>query len=180
MLRHIWEFIVAVLRSWSVLTTGGFVVALIGLWEHLSGRPIAGWPLWIAIALSLVCACFSAWRKERIAVETLNARIVPLQRRKEVRDHLSRLLKAKDKFVAWLTDPHQILTVGNIDQREEETRKYLRENLSEADEILFMDTTGVPRPPIYKWEERRAEQLGRLHYRSHQLRKILEGLSGGP
>ena len=112
MLRHIWEFIVAVLRSWGVLTTGGFVVALIGLWEHFSGRPIAGWPLWIAIALSLVSACFSAWRKERIAVETLNARIVPLQRRKEVRDRLSRLLKAKDKFVAWLTDPHQILTGG--------------------------------------------------------------------
>ncbi len=180
MLRHLWAFVVAVLQSWGVLTTGGFLVALIGLCEHLSGRPIAGWPLWIAIALSLVSACFSAWRKERIAVETLNAKIVPLQRRKEVRDHLSRLLKAKDKFVAWLTDPNQILTVGNIDQWEEETRNYLRENLSEADENLFMDTTGVPRPPIYKWEERRAEQLERLHYRSHQLRKILDGLSGAP
>jgi hypothetical protein len=73
MLRHIWEFIVAVLRSWGVLTTGGFVVALIGLWEHLSGRPIAGWPLWIAVALSLVCACFSAWRKERLTAESLTA-----------------------------------------------------------------------------------------------------------
>jgi hypothetical protein len=180
MLRHIWEFIVAVLRSWGVLTTGGFVVALICLWEHLSARPIAGWPLWIAVALSLVSASFSAWRKERLTVETLNAQIVLRQRRKEVRDHLSRLLKAKDRFVGWLNDPHQILTVGNIDQWEEETRKYLRENLSEADEILFMDTTGVPSPPIYKWEERRAEQLARLHYRSHQLRKILDGLSGAP
>jgi hypothetical protein len=180
MLRHVWEFIVAVFQRWGVLTTGGSLVALIGLWEHLSGRPIAGWPLWIAVALSLLCACFSAWRKERLAVEALNAQIVPRQRRREVRDHLSRLLKAKDKFVAQLTDPHQILVVGNIDQWEDETRKFLRENLSEADEILFMDTTGVPRPPIYKWEERRAEQLERLHYRSHQLRKILDGLSGAP
>jgi hypothetical protein len=114
------------------------------------------------------------------SIEALNAQIVPQQRRKDVRDHLSRLLKEKDKFVTMLNDPHQIPTVGNIDQWEEETRKYIRENLSEADEILFMDTTGVPPPPIYKWEERRAEQLGRLHYRSHQLRKILDGLSGAP
>jgi hypothetical protein len=71
--RHVREFVVAVLRSWGVLTTGGFLVALIGLWEHLSARPIAGWPLWIAVALSLVCACFSAWRKERLTVENLTA-----------------------------------------------------------------------------------------------------------
>ena len=71
--RHVWEFVVAVLRSWGVLTTGGFLVALIGLWEHLSAQPIAGWPLWIAVALSLVCACFSAWRKERLTVENLTA-----------------------------------------------------------------------------------------------------------
>jgi hypothetical protein len=140
MLRHIWEFIVAVLRSWGVLATGGFLVALIGLWEHLSARPIAGWPLWIAVALSLVSACFSAWRKERLTVEMLNAQIVPHQRRKEVRDHLSRLLRAKDEFVGWLNDPHQIPAMGNIDQSEEETRQYLRDNLSEADEILFVLT----------------------------------------
>jgi hypothetical protein len=178
MLRHIWEFVVAVRQRWGVLTTGGCVVGLIGLWEHLSGRPIAGWPLWIAIALSLVSACFSAWRKERLKVEALTLQLNDKQRRKEVRDHLSRLLKAGSKFAESLSDPHQPVTVGNIDQWEEETRKYLRENLTEADENLFMDTTGVPRPPIYQWEEHRTKQLKRLHYRSHQLRKILDGLSG--
>lgn len=177
MLRHIREFIVAVIKSWGVLTTGGLAVAFVGLWEHLSGRPIAGWPLWIAIALSLVCACFSAWRKERIAVETLNAKIVPLQRRKQVRDHLSRLLKAKDKFVKMLEDPYQLVTVGNIDQWEIETSKYLRENLSEADENLFMDETGVPPAPEYIWDEPRVEQLERLHSRAYQLRRILDRLS---
>jgi hypothetical protein len=95
MLRHLWAFVVAVLQSWGVLTTGGFVVALIGLWEHLSARPIAGWPLWIAVALSLVSACFSAWRKERLTVETLSDQIVPHQRRKEVRDHLSRFTESE-------------------------------------------------------------------------------------
>jgi hypothetical protein len=78
-----------------------------------------------------------------------------------VRDHLSRLLKAKDKFVTMINDPYQMLAVGDIDQWEEETRKYLRENLSEAHEIVFMDTTGVPRPPIYKWEE---PEISRWHH----------------
>ena len=43
-----------------------------------------------------------------------------------------------------------------------------------------MDTTGVPQPPDYMWNEERVEQLERLHYRSYQLRKILERLSGVP
>ena len=73
MLRHAWQFAVAVFQRWGVLTTGGFIVGLIGLWEHLSARPIAGWPLGIAVALSLVAACFSAWRKERLKVESLIA-----------------------------------------------------------------------------------------------------------
>jgi hypothetical protein len=77
-LRHVWEFIVAVVHRLGVLTTGGVVVvALIGFGEHLSGRPITGWPLWIAVAMSPVCALFSAWRQERLKVETLNALIVP-------------------------------------------------------------------------------------------------------
>ena len=73
MLRHIWGFIAAVVQRWGVLTTGRLVVALIGLWEHLTGRPIAGWPLSLAVALSLASACFSAWRKERLTVESLTA-----------------------------------------------------------------------------------------------------------
>src|SRR6266480_2286171 len=85
MLRHVWEFIVAVAHRLGVLTTGGVVVALIGFSEHFSGRPITGWPLQIAVAMSLVCAFFSAWRQERLKVETLNALIVPQQRRKESR-----------------------------------------------------------------------------------------------
>jgi hypothetical protein len=180
MLRHVWQFIVAVFDRWRVLMTGGVVVALIGVGEHLGGRPITGWPLRIVVAISLVCAFFSAWRQERLKVESLNARIVPQQRRKDVRDHLSRLLKAKDKFVRVLNDPHQIVAADNIDQWEIETCIYLRENLSEGDENLFMDTTGVPQPPEYMWNEERVEQLERLHYRSYQLRKILERLSEAP
>ena len=73
-----------------------------------------------------------------------------------------------------LNDPQHTVTLGNIDQWEIETCQYLRENLSEADENIFMSETGVPPAPEYMWDEPRVEQLERLHYRSHQLRKILE------
>jgi hypothetical protein len=177
MLRHIAEFVVAVLRQWGVLATGGFVVALIGVYEHWSGRPIAGRHFWIAIILSLVVAFFSVWRKERFTVEALNASRSQKERRKEVRDHLSRLLKEKDKLVKMVEDPYPRVTVREIDQWEDETCKYLRENLSEADENLFMDETGVPPAPEYRWDEPRVEQLERLHSRAYQLRRILDRLS---
>ena len=175
-LRHVWEFVVAVLRQWGVLVTGGFIVALIGLYEHATGRPIVGRLFWSTVIISLLVAFFLVWRKARLTVERLDAMISRQQRRKEVRDHLSRLLKAKDKFVKILNDPNQTVMLGNIDQWEIETCKYLRENLSEADENLFMDETGVPTAPLYQWDEPRADQLERLYYRSYQLRKILDRL----
>jgi hypothetical protein len=71
--RHAWEFVVAVARQWGALATGGFVVALIGVYERLNGRPIAGRPFWIAIMISLVVAFFLVWRKERLTVEKLSS-----------------------------------------------------------------------------------------------------------
>jgi hypothetical protein len=72
MLRHAWEFVVAVARQWGALATGGFVVALIGVYERLNGRPIAGRLFWIAVIISLLVAFFLVWRKERLGVEGLN------------------------------------------------------------------------------------------------------------
>jgi hypothetical protein len=71
--RHIWEFIVAVARQWSTIVTGGFIAALILLYEHKTGEPIAGRLFWIAVITSLVIAVFLAWRKERVTVESLTA-----------------------------------------------------------------------------------------------------------
>jgi hypothetical protein len=168
-LRHVWEFVVAVLRQWGALVTGGFVVALIGVYEHASGRPIAGGLFWIAVIMSLLVAFFVVWRKERLTVERLS-------RGREVRDYLSRSLTAIDKFIRVLNDPHQIVPIDRINEWEVETRIFLRQNVSEAAENLFMSETGAPPPPPCKFIEERAEPLRRLHYRSHQLHKILERL----
>ena len=86
MLRHIWEFVVAVVQQWGLLATGGIVVAAIGIYERASGRPIVGLPLWIAVTASIIAAFFSAWRKERLQVESFS------QQGRQVRDYLSRSL----------------------------------------------------------------------------------------
>jgi hypothetical protein len=168
-LRHVWEFVVAVLRQWGALATGGFIVALIGVYEHASRRPIAGRLFWMAVIISLLVAFFLVWRKERLTVERLS-------RGREVRDHLSRSLTAIDKFVRVIDDPNQVVPIDRINEWEVETCIYLRQNVSEAAANLFMSETGAPPPPPYKFIEERSEPLRRLHYRSHQLHKILERL----
>jgi len=168
-LRHFLEFIVAVLRQWGTLVTGGFIVGLIVLYEHASGRQIAGWVFWIAVIISLLVAFFLVWRKERLMVERLS-------RGGEVRDHLSRSLTAIDKFVRVINDPNQEVPIDQINDWEVKTGIYLRENVSEAAENLFMSETGAPPPPPYRFIEERSEPLRRLHYRSYQLHKILERL----
>jgi hypothetical protein len=64
-LRYLVGFLAAVLRQWGVIVTGGVIVGVVALYEHFSGRSLAGWPLKIAIGLSLFVAVFFAWRKER-------------------------------------------------------------------------------------------------------------------
>lgn len=70
-LRHVGQFIVAVIDVWGVLVSGGVLVGLVVVSEHFAGRSISGWPLWTAIILSIVAAFFSAWRKERQKWERL-------------------------------------------------------------------------------------------------------------
>jgi hypothetical protein len=62
LMRDILEFIVTVSRHWGRLMTGGFIVAVVGVYEHLTGRGIFGWPLWSAITVALFISFFLAWR----------------------------------------------------------------------------------------------------------------------
>jgi hypothetical protein len=161
MLRHLWAFVVAVLRSWGVLTTGGFVVALIGLWEHLSARPIAGWPLWIAVALSLVSACFSAWRKERLTVESfsqqrreeLEAAAKSKQRREVKRQLTSFLLDLEDRIEALKKmDANAVIMFEITPSDREKDNKliddifhYITENVELSDAGGLLSSVGLPR-----------------------------------
>ena len=170
--RHLWEFVVAVSQRWGAFVTGGVIVGIIAMYEHASGKPIAGWLFWIAVVISVFAAFFSVWRKERLRVEGLSTG-------KEVRDYLSRSLTAIDKFNKVINDPNQEVPLTRIDEWEAETCKYLRQHVGEAAEHLFMSETGAPLPPPYRFVEERSEPLRRLHYRSYQLHKILAQLGLG-
>ena len=95
-----------------------------------------------------------------------------------MRDHLSRSLTAIDKFIRVINDQNQVVPIDQINEWEVKTRIYLRENISEAAENLFMSETGAP-PPPYRFIEERSEPLRKLHYRSYQLHTILERLGLG-
>jgi hypothetical protein len=168
-LSHVWEFIIAVGRRWGVLVTGGFIVGLISVYEHWSGRPIAGRLFWSVIVISLLAAFFSAWRQERLTFEGFKSR-------REVCDYLSRSLIVIDKFTRVINDPHQEVPIERINEWEAETVAYLRKNVSEAAANLFTSEIGAPLAPPYRFIEERSAPLRRLHYRSHQLLKILDQL----
>ena len=99
-----------------------------------------------------------------------------LTSRHGVRDYLSRSLIAIDKFIGVINDPNQEVPKDQIDKWEVETCTFIRKELGEAAENLFMSETGAPPAPPYRFIEERSGQLRRLHYRSHQLLKILDEL----
>jgi hypothetical protein len=78
MFRHVWDFFVAVIRQWGALLTGGVVVAVIGVYEHAGQKSISGWPFWSAVNAALFIACFLAWRKERVRVESFSTNLLSL------------------------------------------------------------------------------------------------------
>jgi len=75
MLAQIWQFVVAVARHWGALVTGGFIVGLIAVIEHVQQKSISGWPLWIAIIISLFVAFLLVWRNERRNVIALTDKL---------------------------------------------------------------------------------------------------------
>lgn len=72
MLKHLWDFALALISQWAALVTGGIVVAVIAFVERIRKKPIAGKLFWAAIIASFFFASFLAWRDERVRVESLH------------------------------------------------------------------------------------------------------------
>jgi hypothetical protein len=70
MLRDFMEFLRAVWKEWVVLLTGGSLMAVLALYQVVSGKPAPQNILWSVVALTLIIAAFLAWRKEWIASVT--------------------------------------------------------------------------------------------------------------
>jgi hypothetical protein len=59
------RFLRAIGKRWAALLTGGILIAALSLWERLGGSPaVPRWGWWTVAALTLVWACFLAWREQ--------------------------------------------------------------------------------------------------------------------
>lgn len=89
MLKIFWDlrdFIIVVAHRWGIIATGGIIVALIGVFEHWSGRSITGWPFWLAIATSVFSAVFLVWRDERNSAFNVKGQLNEISKLKFVID----------------------------------------------------------------------------------------------
>lgn len=62
-MRNLYLFIRAVLRHWAALVTGGFVIALLGIWQG-AGHSVQPNVYWLIALMSFFVACFRAWNDE--------------------------------------------------------------------------------------------------------------------
>ena len=114
---------------------------------------------------------------EHDQAKKLQAKLAKNESHEFIRTRIGRYLGVVRKFTKVCNDPNQIVPKKEIDEWEKEVCVYLRENLNEADEVLFMSEAGIVDAPPCKFIEERAEPLRLLHYRSHRLLQILERLS---
>jgi hypothetical protein len=66
MLRDFGRFLQALWTEWSILLTGGSIVAVLVLWTTITAKPIPQSANWTVGGVTLVLASFRAWRKEWI------------------------------------------------------------------------------------------------------------------
>jgi hypothetical protein len=139
-LRHIWDFVVAVLRQWGALVTGGVVVAAIAVYEHISGRPIAGRPFLIAVIISLLVAFFLAWRKERLTVERLKNR----GSKREVAEKLAEFLTDGEHWQRVCENPKlEIFPGDQISLWSNKLDNYLTSKLGNAYAVRVKSANGI-------------------------------------
>src|SRR5207248_3165355 len=82
---------------WGILVTGGFIVALASLYEHLRGEAISGRLLWLIVIGTLFIAVFKAWRKEHYRANEYGKRLEPkLEITFEDRDPYVEILEAQN------------------------------------------------------------------------------------
>lgn len=64
MAHDLWYYLLAVVRHWVTIVTGGIIVAVLGIWEHLSGRGVSNEYYACVVLIFIFYSCFSAWRDE--------------------------------------------------------------------------------------------------------------------
>jgi hypothetical protein len=62
------QFLRAIGKRWAALLTGGILIAVLSQWDRLGGSPVPHWVWWTVTGITLVWACFLAWREQFLRV----------------------------------------------------------------------------------------------------------------
>jgi hypothetical protein len=115
-IQEAWLFLSSVFTRWRAILTGGAAMAALGMWDKLQPRhAVQSWAWWTATAITLVCACFLAWREQfqrvrppawpAIVVEPLpNVDVITTAAGVRVSAYLSVANVSPDTLTADLTD----------------------------------------------------------------------------
>lgn len=82
MLRDFRDFAFAIWGEWQTLLTGGTIIAISGLVQVLTDKPIPKGANWLIVAMTFIVASFFAWRRERMqrmSDDTKSTRIAVLK-----------------------------------------------------------------------------------------------------
>ena len=58
------QFLRAIGKRWAALLTGGVLIAVLSQWDRLGGSPVPRWVWWTVTGITLLWACFLAWREQ--------------------------------------------------------------------------------------------------------------------
>jgi len=73
-----WQFLIAVVRHWGALVTGGVVIGLLWLWQG-TGHTVKPWVFWLVAVVALFIASFKAWNDQFNAREAAEKTIQKLR-----------------------------------------------------------------------------------------------------
>jgi hypothetical protein len=147
LMNEIVVFIWAILSHWGELSTGGIIVASVGVFERWRNRPIP-WRLSVCLmAAFLLGAIFMAWQDEYRKNQGLAART----------SQLDRTSQDKDRRIADLQSKLETLTLqatqtGHDAEHRREVRKDVGKFLAEGNTLRDKCTSGIFEPPCNsKW-----------------------------
>jgi hypothetical protein len=76
-MKRISQFIIAICKTWGVLLTGGFLIAILASWQ-LTGHTITPKLGWTIIVLGVLVAAFQVWKKQVDVADKLRAEIAEM------------------------------------------------------------------------------------------------------
>jgi hypothetical protein len=157
MLNRLRLFLASVAHSWGTLLTGGFFIAVLGLYQS-TGHPVRPLIYWAAALVALFVACFKAWSDQFDVAEAEKAKNLKPQIEGEVLYATfsgftaTRIKDGPQVTSAWLLLKLGLTNRNSVDTTikdvslvlEKDGRRYqcLREDISRSLVVIYSDKFG--------------------------------------